>query len=167
MKRLYMVLLTVPLLAGCQVQVTGGKPVPSPTPSSGPSATARPSPSASSGHSGHQVSDEQSLIDHLRSQGARIERGEDVQQPFLKEEGRLYTVNGQSIQVYEYDSAAALEADASQISPDGGSTKTTMISWLDDPHFFKQGRVLVLYIGKNQSLLDLLKGALGAQFAGR
>ena len=34
-------------------------------------------------------------------------------------------------------------------------------------HFFKAGRVLVLYVGDDKIVLNLLKGILGEQFAGR
>ena len=41
-----------------------------------------------------------------------------------------------------------------------------MITWIDTPHFYKAGKIIVLYIGSDATVLDLLKGALGPQFAG-
>jgi hypothetical protein len=42
-----------------------------------------------------------------------------------------------------------------------------MVSWMATPHFFKKGRILVLYVGDNTETLGLLESVLGAQFAGR
>jgi hypothetical protein len=60
-----------------------------------------------------------------------------------------------------------MEADAAQVAPDGGSIGTSMVTWVATPHFYKTGRILVLYVGDDQAILDLLEGALGPQFAGR
>lgn len=113
------------------------------------------------------VEDYASLIDSLRGAGATVEPGDQIEQPFLTVTGQIIQVNGADVQVFEYETAEQLEAEASQVAPDGGSTGTTMITWMATPHFFKAGRVLVLYVGDDQAILELLKGALGAQFAGR
>jgi len=60
-----------------------------------------------------------------------------------------------------------MEADAAQVASDGGSIGTSMVTWVEPPHFFKSGRVLVLYVGEDKAVIDLLKGPLGEQFAGR
>jgi hypothetical protein len=60
-----------------------------------------------------------------------------------------------------------MENEASQVSPDGGSIGTSMVIWMDAPHFYKAGHIIVLYVGSDATMLDLLEGALGAQFAGR
>ena len=58
-------------------------------------------------------------------------------------------------------------ADAAKVAPDGGSVGTSMMNWIMPPHFFKSGRVLVLYLGDNQTTLNLLEKILGKQFAGQ
>ena len=60
-----------------------------------------------------------------------------------------------------------MEAEAAQMAPDGGSNATTMITWVDTPHFYKAGRIIVLYVGSNAAILSLLEEVLGPQFAGR
>jgi hypothetical protein len=42
-----------------------------------------------------------------------------------------------------------------------------MMSWMATPHFYKTGRILVLYVGDDQKVIDVLTGALGPQFAGQ
>ncbi len=60
-----------------------------------------------------------------------------------------------------------MENEAYEISSDGGSIGTSMVTWIDAPHFYKGGRIIVLHVGSDAPVLDLLEGALGSQFAGR
>ncbi len=113
------------------------------------------------------VMDFASLMDVLRAGGGSVELAETVQQPFFNVEGQIIKVNGEDVQVFEYETAEAMEADAAQVSEDGGSIGTSMVSWMSTPHFYKAGSILVLYVGDDQAVLALLEGALGSQFAGR
>ena len=81
--------------------------------------------------------------------------------------GTTVNLNGESVQVFEYDSAETMESDAVLVDADGGTIGTSMVSWMATPHFYKKGRILVLYIGDNQEMLRLLESVLSAQFAGR
>ena len=91
----------------------------------------------------------------------------EVSQPFFSDEGQAIIVNGEQVQVFEYADESAVEADASKVSPDGGTVGTTMITWVATPHFFRSGRVMVLYVGDDTSTLKVLETVLGPQFAGR
>jgi hypothetical protein len=106
------------------------------------------------------------LVEALRTAGATVETGEPVDQEFLGSPGQIIRVNGADVQIFEYGSAKAMEADAATISPDGASTGTTMITWIATPHFFKSGRLIVLYVGDDAATLGLLEPVLGEQFAG-
>ncbi|HEX9389366.1 MAG TPA: hypothetical protein VF918_23775 [Anaerolineales bacterium] len=113
------------------------------------------------------MEDKASLISALEASGATVETGEPVSQAFFSPEGSIIKVNGADVQVFEYESVDAMESEASQVAPDGGSIGTTMVSWMDTPHFYKTGRIIVLYVGSDKVVLDLLGKALGPQFAGR
>lgn len=93
--------------------------------------------------------------------GAEVEWGDPVEQPFFTSPGRILRVSGADIQILEYDSLQTLDADSTQIVPDGGSVGTSMLSWMATPHFFKSHRMLVLYVGDHPAILDLLNDALG------
>ena len=108
-----------------------------------------------------------SLMTALQAAGLTVESGEAVTQPFFTVSGQTLKVNGQDIQVFAYDTAQAMEAEASQISSDASTIGTNMPSWMSDPHFYKLGNMLILYVGQDQKILDILSGILGAQFAGR
>jgi len=59
-----------------------------------------------------------------------------------------------------------MEADAATISDDGMTIGTSAIGWIDVPHFYKNGRVLALYLGRDSELKNVLAVALAKQFAG-
>ena len=146
------IVLTVVLLSSaCQPQGTQA-----------PQASATPTASLDGG-----VEDQTSLIEALRAGGAEVELGDAIEQTFFNVTGQIIKINNQDVQVFEYESAEKMEADANQVASDGGSIGTSMVTWIEPPHFFKSGRVLVLYVGQDQAMIDLLKGALGEQFAGR
>ena len=122
------------------------------------------SPAASTGPLA--VEDQAALISALEGSGATVETGESASQIFFSAEGNILKVNGADVQVFEYASAEEVENEASQVSSDGGSIGTSMVTWVDVPHFYKAGRIIVLYVGSDASVLDLLENALGPQFAG-
>lgn len=116
---------------------------------------------------GGPVTDYVSLIDQLRTAGATVELAGAVSQPFFSVKGQVIKVNGEDVQVFEYTDAAAAEAEAATVSPDGGSIGISMVTWVAAPHFYKTGKLIVLYVGDNQTIITTLETALGPQFAGR
>ena len=147
----FSILSTLVLALGLILSACGRAPAAS-------ASNASPEPAA--------VGDQASLVAALEEGGATVETGEPISQPFFSAEGHIIKVNGADVQVFEYESSEAMELDSSQIAPDGSSNATTMITWIDTPHFYKAGKIIVLYIGSDATVLDLLKGALGPQFAG-
>jgi hypothetical protein len=112
------------------------------------------------------VEDTESFLTALEVSGTTVERGESISQPFFSPEGSIIKLNGADVQVFEYENAEAMEKEASQVAPDGGSIGTSMVTWMDTPHFYKAGRLIVLYVGGDQTILSLLENRLGPQFAG-
>ena len=113
------------------------------------------------------VEDAAGLRAALEAAGAAVETGDPISQAFFTPEGSIVKANGADVQVFEYESAEAMESEASQVAPAGGSVGTSMMMWVDTPHFYKAGRIIALYIGSDQTILDLLEKAMGLQFAGR
>jgi hypothetical protein len=120
---------------------------------------------ADSSHGG-PVTDYVSLVDALRAQGATVEPSGDVSQPFFTVEGQVIRVDSQDVQVFEYADEAAADAEAELVAPDGSSVGTSMVSWVAPPHFYKVGRLVVLYVGDDATTIDLLEAVLGPQLAG-
>ena len=113
------------------------------------------------------VEDKASFLAALQASNATAEIGDSVTQDFFSPEGSIITINGQDVQVFEYENNEAMENEASQVAPDGGSVGTSMMMWMDAPHFYKAGRVIVIYIGSDEQILTLLQSVIGTQFAGR
>lgn len=113
------------------------------------------------------VTDQASLISKLRAAGASVEVVGEVDQPFLSVTGTMIKVHGEDVQVFQYANAAAADAEAAPISRDGTAVGTRKIHWIGSPHFFKQGRVLVLYVGNDEKVKNTLEAVLGRQFAGQ
>jgi hypothetical protein len=67
---------------------------------------------------------------------------------------------------FEYPNRANLEADAAKISADGFRIGMTSVSWIGSPHFYKNSRILVNYVGCNKDVMALLESSVGPQFAG-
>src|SRR6266545_4184929 len=107
------------------------------------------------------VEDQASLLSALKAADATVEVGDSITQDFFSVEGQTVKVNGADLQVFEYENAPAMEKDASQVAPDGGSIGTSMVTWIDTPHFYKAGRIIVLYLGNDQTILGLLNKAMG------
>ena len=113
------------------------------------------------------VEDKASFLASLQASNAIAEIADSVTQDFFSPEGSIIKVNGQDIQVFEYENKEAMEGEASQVAPGGGSIGTSMVTWMDVPHFYKAGRIIVLYIGSDKTTLNLLEKVIGPQFAGR
>lgn len=114
-----------------------------------------------------EVSDYASLVKALSTRGASVEPAGEITQDFFSPVGRIIKVNGQDVQVFEYPSPEDVADEAEEVAPDGGSIGTTMVTWVDTPHFYMRGNLIVLYVGSDAGTLSALDSALGEQFAGR
>lgn len=112
------------------------------------------------------VMDYDILVESLQDAGAIVEPTGNGNQPFFTPQGQVITVDGQDVQVFEYSTAAGAKAEADLVSPDGTSVGTSMMTWIATPHFYKSGRLIVLYVGDLSDTITILNGALGPQFAG-
>jgi len=107
------------------------------------------------------------LVEALQSDGAKVELLGSIEQVFFSVEGQVLGVNGAEVQVFEYADEAAREAESQLISPDGSSVGTAMITWVSQPHFWVEGKLIALYVGEDQAIVDLLSGVLGEPIAQR
>jgi len=106
----------------------------------------------------------------LRQQGASVTPGQTFPResnPFFEVSAQAVQVNTGTVSVFEYGDAAAARRDAAKVSPDGSTIGTTSILWIGPPHFYRDGRLMVIYAGDALAVLQPLEAVLGAQFAGR
>ncbi len=116
---------------------------------------------------GGSVEDYVSIIDSLRAVGATVEPAGEISQPFFPVKGRVITVNDAGVQVFEFVNVYDANAEAVRVSVDGSFVGETHLNWVAPPHFFKNGKLIVLYVGDDSTLMNLLQAVLGRQFAGR
>lgn len=107
-----------------------------------------------------------SLVDSLHTAGATVAPAGELSQPFFSVQVRLIKVNGADVQVLEYAHVNDTKDEAEKISSDGQWVGDTHVNWVDVPHFFSQGRLIVLYVGDESVIIKLLEAVLGSQFAG-
>jgi hypothetical protein len=119
---------------------------------------------------GQPVMDYSILLTNLRVSSLLLTEAGEISQPFFGVKGRIVRANGGDIQVFEYKTPEAMEAESRYVSPDGYTFKTdsrvTSVEWIAPPHFYKAGRVIVIYVGSDLLMTDFLDKTLGRQFAG-
>lgn len=153
-------IIVVAILNGTGLFEGAIKPTPTPVSSLTPTPTS-------------PITDLVSLIDNLREAGATVDTGDVTQQPCFSVDVQVIAVNGNDVQVFEYEDTAAADAGAASISPDGFSINnatnnmTCQIGWVAPPHFYKASDLIVLYVGDSQAVIDLLELIVGPQFAGQ
>jgi hypothetical protein len=113
------------------------------------------------------------LIGALQQQGATVMLMEQLSRVShcLSVGAVRLAVDGENVYVFEYESAEAANTDAGTVSPAGdtinGAGRACSILWIGPPRFYKEDRLIVLYVGTNQDLIRKLDGLLGRPFAGR
>jgi hypothetical protein len=107
------------------------------------------------------------LVAALRDTGATVKSGDEIEQPFFAVTGRMVSVAGEDVQVYQYPDEDAARRVAATISPDGGTIGTSRPFWAASPHFYRKGLLIVLYVGDSAAVTRPLERVLGTQFAGR
>ncbi len=163
------VLTAAVLLAGCAKGQQAGQPPVESTASSAPSAVSHGGP----------VRDHVSFVDALRARGVTVAIAGTVAQPFLRAKGTQLRLSGTGftapavVESYNYDQAdlgtdpaRAVIDDTSQIGPDG-SPKTLKITWVAPPHLYRAERLVVLYVGSDPAVQQMLTDLIGPQFAGK
>ena len=123
--------------------------------------------------------DYQSLLDDLVRVVASVEQlGHQPPYDLAFSVGaRSVAVNRDMIplRIFEFPDDSAADTEAGYVSSNGDNItvplggnryRTAHYEWMAPTHYFKKGRVIVLYVGHDASLVHLLRGGLGPEFAG-
>ena len=106
------------------------------------------------------------IVQNLTSKGFSVKFSGTVEQPFVDVKGRAFAVDNGSIQIFEFKTAGDADAFASTVSPDGTKVGNTFVTWIAQPHFYKSGTLVVIYLGNDAKVAEALESVLGKQFAG-
>ena len=126
-----------------------------PTTQEGPSTLAPTELNPIVSHGG-SVIDYISLVDNLRAVGAAIDFAGNVSQPFFAPQGQVLTVNGEDVQAFEFAGVEEADTAAETVSADGSSIRTSKVGWVAPPHFYKSGKLIVIYVGGDGDVIDVL-----------
>lgn len=74
---------------------------------------------------------------------------------------RNIEADGKQITIYEFKDEETAEAEAATITGAGYIIGNAMIDWIDTPHFYNKGKLIVGYVGKDEKLLKDLESILG------
>lgn len=108
-----------------------------------------------------------SFVDQLRAAGATVTPVGSLEPSFFSVGGYAITADTETIQVYEFANNRAMAAEAATVSPDGYTVGHSQVSWIAPPHFYRAGRIIVVYPGSDATTLQRLTSILGPQFAGK
>ena len=114
------------------------------------------------------VTDYTSLVDAIHSRGILVKPIEEIaaESSSFSVPTRVISVGGADVQVFEFQSESDAIAATQTVSEDGTEIGTSIIRWIGPPHFYTQGKIIVLYVGENSEVTSLLEDLLGLQFAG-
>jgi hypothetical protein len=79
----------------------------------------------------------------------------------------MIKVNSEDVQVFLYPNTTTAAAQAALVSPDGSSVGSSKLQWVGSPHFYRKGKLLVLYVGDDDQVRKALDTVLDRPFAGQ
>lgn len=109
------------------------------------------------------------LTQALRDGGATVAAaGTEPQDsfPFFAVASRDLLVNGETVHVFEYSTAAKAAGDQARVTDSGTPVGTSQVTWIEPPRFYQRGRIIVLYVGHSDDVSRRLEMILGRPFAG-
>lgn len=107
-----------------------------------------------------------SFVDAFEKNGISVNTVEILDDSSFSVPTIVIDVNGEMIQVYEFQSETDAKTASEIVSKDGTEIGLSIIRWMDEPHFYTKGKLIVQYIGHTSEMLSLLESLLGNQFAG-
>ena len=108
-----------------------------------------------------------SLAVALEAAGMKV--GDPVENKFLFSNlfsipGVIMTASGQELLAFEFSTPEEAAKQAATVSEDGYGIGPKYINWIEDPQFFLNGRMIVVYDGAQSLVIETLVAAMGEQF---
>jgi hypothetical protein len=112
-----------------------------------------------------------SFVKKIQNAGMPIVKADAMNSDFFSGKPYGLVIKGERISIFEYPTSEDAQNEAKRISSQGDTIQghqgnVAAIDWVSTPHFYRAGRLLVLYIGVKPPVVSLLKSILGPQFAG-
>lgn len=108
------------------------------------------------------------FVEALRQRGLSVTLAGEIPPEvnrFFSVPAHQVRVNDGQVNAFVYESAGAAAAEAALISEDGQPTPTARVLWVSRPHFYRQGALIVLYVGCAEEIVQALEATVGAPIA--
>ncbi|MGY8880776.1 MAG: hypothetical protein ACKVKV_08915 [Dehalococcoidia bacterium] len=76
------------------------------------------------------------------------------------------TASGQDILAFEFSTVEEAAEQTALVSPDGYGIGLKYVNWSDNPQYFLNGKMIVVYDGSQSLVTNTLISAMSARFAG-
>ena len=110
------------------------------------------------------------LLKLLNTNGFKYSKAHTIKDSYLSVPEKQILVDNEVLGIYEYRSNISMEKDASYIDKSGCSICTPYLivnlCVQAYPYFFKKDRLIINYVGTNESILEFLNTNFGPPFAG-
>ena len=103
------------------------------------------------------------IEDALAGSGASVEVVDVGAWGPFSVEGIHLIVDGHDVRIMEYPDVAASRQEAATIGMEGWSVNNTPVEWIGWPHFWTEGRVIVLYLGEDPAAIEMITDVLGPE----
>lgn len=117
-----------------------------------------------SGPGAVEASDLETLIEALREAGYTVHNLGEIEDPFFAGQAEAIEVNGEYVQVYVFEGEAAAGEAAATVSGGGTMVGESIVDWIEPPHFYEHGKLIVIYAGRDEAVLEGLQAILGEPF---
>lgn len=113
-----------------------------------------------------KVEDFTSFTGALKSRGLDVKLTEEIPDSFFLVPTKTLSVSGIQLQTYEFTSEHDTAKAKATISENGTQIGTNSVRWMDVPHFYSAGKIIVQYVGHNPEMESILESLFAGQFAG-
>ena len=102
-------------------------------------------------------------LEHMNLKPQPLEKGENSA---LKGERYVMAFSGGTLELFAYRDEDGAARDLLTVDESGLLVAQAAVDWGGDPHFFLRDNVIVLYVGENSKVLDMLERLCGPQIRG-
>ena len=152
MRKIILFILMVLILSGCNNTTNKQANTSTANKPSNTSTTNKPS------NSNTKLFNSQIFIQSLKDIGYTVTKGETGNWTLLSVNPTYYTVDDKHLSIYEYKNDKEAINVSKNISKDGFAAN---VDWVDIPHFYQKGEIIVGYIGSDTKFLIDLGKILG------
>ena len=108
------------------------------------------------------------FVQALRQQGLNVTLAGEIPPQvnrFFSVPAQQVRVNDAQVNAFVYQNAEAAGVEAALISEDGQPSPTAQITWVSTPRFYRQGALIVLYVGCSAEVIQALQSTIGPPIA--